>query len=412
MDWSPPSLFINSPMAQAQRPKKRSRVAVVGPPGCSTEDDEHSQILITSRDNDFVSKTWWMIDMEGADDSNVGSSQGATPLVKRCMRAYGWDFQKTRRVLKAYRQFLFLKKHYQDWDAEHLSPSLWVDQMWHQHILDVVNYCHDMMLLCGRVVGHNPDGALDAEGKKRRDLNTREALEEHYFDGYDREIWGIDGIDDAGSDGSANVGNNPEMDDGGDVIKSTDNGEGFAADAHARALSGAKAKDEMISINIRYQGVDTAYTVKKLSRLSHCFELFARSKGKPVAQFEFKYNNQRVDGRSSANSLYYNEEFYIFATLKATNHPAETVQRPTNTAENEPITIRVKDYSGDHAFFKVKKSTSMAKIFSAFASRKGVDRAHLRFFLEGLPVRDDETPVLLGLEDYDQIDAVLEQRGC
>ena len=61
------------------------------------------------------------------------------------------------------------------------------DQMWHQHILDVVNYYHDMMLLCGRVIGHNPDGAM--AGKAERDEATKNALEQRFPD-YERDIWG------------------------------------------------------------------------------------------------------------------------------------------------------------------------------------------------------------------------------
>jgi len=60
--------------------------------------------------------------------------------------------------------------------------------MWHQHILDVVNYSHDMMLLCGRVVGHNPDGAMC--GKAERDLTTRAALERR-FPNYDEELCSV-----------------------------------------------------------------------------------------------------------------------------------------------------------------------------------------------------------------------------
>ncbi|EJK77832.1 hypothetical protein THAOC_00308 [Thalassiosira oceanica] len=59
--------------------------------------------------------------------------------------------------------------------------------MWHQHILDVVNYCHDMMMLCGRVIGHNPDGAI--AGKVERDEATKKALEQR-FPEYERDIWG------------------------------------------------------------------------------------------------------------------------------------------------------------------------------------------------------------------------------
>ena len=112
------------------------------------------------------------------------------------MRVYGWSLEKSRKVLKAYRQFLTLKKEHEDWGATELSPSFWVDRMWHQHILDV-NYYHDTMLLCGRVVGHNPDGALS--GKAERDEATREALEKRYPN-YDKEIWGIETSTDTSSE--------------------------------------------------------------------------------------------------------------------------------------------------------------------------------------------------------------------
>lgn len=126
-----------------------------------------SGILMTQRENDFNEKTWWMVDINPIGGEETSSRQGATPLVKRCMRTHGWDEVKTRKVLNAYHQFITLKKEYEDWDAKILSPCNLVDQMWHCHILDVVNYCHDMMLLCGRVVGHVPDGALDYVAKQQ-----------------------------------------------------------------------------------------------------------------------------------------------------------------------------------------------------------------------------------------------------
>ena len=153
----------------------------------------NNNILISPRVNEFSERTWWMVDMFEEEDNEEGNvtTQGATALVKRCIRVYGWDLQKTRKVLSAYKQFLTLKKQYKDWDATLLSPSLLIDQMWHQHILDVVNYNHDMMLLCGHVVGHNPDGASDGKKKAERDATTRNALEQRFPNKYDKEIWGV-----------------------------------------------------------------------------------------------------------------------------------------------------------------------------------------------------------------------------
>ncbi|CAH0481557.1 unnamed protein product [Peronospora belbahrii] len=77
----------------------------------------------------------------------------------------------------------------------------------------------------------------------------------------------------------------------------------------------------------------------------------------------------------------------------------------------EPITIRVKDQSGEETFFKVKPNTKMEKIFSAYAQRKGVPASALRFLLDGTRISGDQTPKMLELEDQDQIDCALEQVG-
>jgi small ubiquitin-related modifier len=78
---------------------------------------------------------------------------------------------------------------------------------------------------------------------------------------------------------------------------------------------------------------------------------------------------------------------------------------------NEPITIRVKDQTGEETMFKIKKSTKMSKVFSAYAQRKGVEQASLRFLLDGERISETDTPKMLELEDEDQIDCVLAQVG-
>ena len=59
----------------------------------------------------------------------------------------------------------------------------------------------------------------------------------------------------------------------------------------------------------------------------------------------------------------------------------------------------------------MKKTTKMEKVFAAYAQRKGVDKAAMRFLLDGSRLAGDETPKSLELEDQDQIDAMLEQVG-
>mmetsp|Transcript_14006 Transcript_14006/g.20497 ORF Transcript_14006/g.20497 Transcript_14006/m.20497 type:complete len:93 (+) Transcript_14006:167-445(+) len=78
---------------------------------------------------------------------------------------------------------------------------------------------------------------------------------------------------------------------------------------------------------------------------------------------------------------------------------------------NEPITIRVRDQTGEETFFKIKKTTKMSKVFETYAQRKGVAPNSLRFLLDGERIAADETPKTLELEDQDQIDCLLEQVG-
>merc|ERR1712166_1286972 len=75
----------------------------------------------------------------------------------------------------------------------------------------------------------------------------------------------------------------------------------------------------------------------------------------------------------------------------------------------DTITVRVKDQAGDETFFKIKNTTKMAKVFQAYATRKGFQESSLRFLLDGERIGADETPKSLELEDQDQIDCVLQQ---
>ena len=87
------------------------------------------------------------------------------------------------------------------------------------------------------------------------------------------------------------------------------------------------------------------------------------------------------------------------------------VEAQTTNADDEPITIRVKDQTGDETMFKIKQSTKMSKVFTAYAQRISVDMKSLRFFFDGERIKDTDTPDLLELEDGGQIDCVFQQVG-
>jgi hypothetical protein len=61
--------------------------------------------------------------------------------------------------------------------------------------------------------------------------------------------------------------------------------------------------------------------------------------------------------------------------------------------------------------FKIKRSTKMSKIFTAYANRKNLPLDSLRFHCDGVRIKPDQTPKMLEMEDHDQIDAYLAQTG-
>ena len=55
--------------------------------------------------------------------------------------------------------------------------------------------------------------------------------------------------------------------------------------------------------------------------------------------------------------------------------------RSNSSSSSTNLVVRVVDPVGDEAYFKVKKTTKMAKLFVAYATRKGVDVSSLIFFV-------------------------------
>ena len=61
--------------------------------------------------------------------------------------------------------------------------------------------------------------------------------------------------------------------------------------------------------------------------------------------------------------------------------------------------------------FQLLRSTKMSEVYGAWAAGRGVDQKKWRFLWDGIRVGIDATPGLLGLQDGDNLFAVLEQEG-
>lgn len=91
-------------------------------------------------------------------------------LEERLVRRGLLSEERVPAAIAAYRQFLELKVAMADEDATILSPSLLIDRVWHEHILDTRGYAKACASLLGapRLLHHDADGDLDHAARARR----------------------------------------------------------------------------------------------------------------------------------------------------------------------------------------------------------------------------------------------------
>eukprot|EP01084_Bolivina_argentea_P105258 188435_1 len=93
-----------------------------------------------------------------------------------------------------------------------------------------------------------------------------------------------------------------------------------------------------------------------------------------------------------------------------------TQQQPAEQQQNqqqniEHLNLKVKAQDGTEVYFKVKKTTKLKKLMDAYCARVGKEPGSIRFLFDGDRIAPESTPLDLGMEDEDEIDAMVEQHG-
>ncbi|OEH80585.1 ubiquitin-like protein smt3 [Cyclospora cayetanensis] len=71
--------------------------------------------------------------------------------------------------------------------------------------------------------------------------------------------------------------------------------------------------------------------------------------------------------------------------------------------------MQLKD--GSEVYFKIKRRTKLEKLMTAYCNRLGQSIDSVRFLYDGERVKPEKTPMDLGIEDGDVIDAMVQQTG-
>ncbi|KAK0583087.1 hypothetical protein LWI29_033187 [Acer saccharum] len=75
------------------------------------------------------------------------------------------------------------------------------------------------------------------------------------------------------------------------------------------------------------------------------------------------------------------------------------------------INLKVKGQDGNEVFFRIKRSTQLRKLMTAYCDRQSVELNSIAFLFDGRRLRAEQTPDELEMEDGDEIDAMLHQTG-
>ena len=233
---------------------------------------------------------------------------GSVPLVKRCIREFGWSDKYATRVLEGYKKFLQLKKDLSDWDHKILSPSIPVDKMWHMHILDVTNYIKDCELLCGHLVGHDPDGMLNADARKRRVETTRHILQNQLGGEMDEEVWNFGVSDDNLQDRKRR-----RMDE--HVEHSSVSGSQLQPQVRE-----SNDADEVITILLMDgNGGETAFKIStRTTKMEKVFKAFAVQKGIDIEALRFLLDGEKVNGDQTGQMLELKDGDILHARIEQT----------------------------------------------------------------------------------------------
>lgn len=92
------------------------------------------------------------------------------------------------------------------------------------------------------------------------------------------------------------------------------------------------------------------------------------------------------------------------------NTPNRAEENGGAPAPVEHLNIKVTD-NNNEVFFKIKRTTRLEKLMSAFCDRQGKSLGSVRFLFDGQRVQPSDTPDSLEMQDSDTLEVHQEQLG-
>ncbi|KAI3469987.1 hypothetical protein Pfo_026650 [Paulownia fortunei] len=86
-------------------------------------------------------------------------------------------------------------------------------------------------------------------------------------------------------------------------------------------------------------------------------------------------------------------------------------KRPMETPSKPTVTVCIKSQDGSHAYYKISRNTNIQKLLRAYCDERQLEYGTVVFLHDGDRLAVRGTMDQLGIEDGDEIDAMISQTG-
>ncbi|KAL3620014.1 hypothetical protein CASFOL_034926 [Castilleja foliolosa] len=86
-------------------------------------------------------------------------------------------------------------------------------------------------------------------------------------------------------------------------------------------------------------------------------------------------------------------------------------KRARETHSDPKVALNIKSQDGNNAFYLCYFNKRIQYLLSKYSKEKNMDYDTMRFFFNGARINTSKTPAELGLNDGDEIDAMVFQEG-
>lgn len=102
-------------------------------------------------------------------------------IIDKMVKHQGWKLKHALKASEQYRHYLWLCRKYSD---QQLPPSDDIDEFWHNHVLDTINYRQDCQHIFGKYLDHYPyfgiDDQSDASDLNQAFVDTRRLYQQEF----------------------------------------------------------------------------------------------------------------------------------------------------------------------------------------------------------------------------------------